>query len=348
MLNNRKELIAFFDALRAKKLPFVLFRLPHTNTIVLNQQQDPTHYQTTTLKENGFVFAPFQASGTYTYIPNDVYQKFTLPKEEISATKSNHTTTKQKKAYYLGLVEAAKKAIDQKRVAKVVVSRIHNQLFSGDIATSFLRLAHCYPNAMVYFWSHPKTGEWMGASPETLLSINKGVLKTMALAGTLPYVENTTPKWTHKEIGEQQMVTNYIQSQLETIFPKEEITTTPAYTKRAGNLVHLCTDFQVAITSTTPLDIVHLLHPTPAVAGVPVKDSLAFLNANESHSRSFYAGFFGPILDSSINLFVNLRCAQVVKNNLLLYVGGGITANSNAESEWQESVRKTETLLRVL
>lgn len=188
----------------------------------------------------------------------------------------------------------------------------------------------------------------MGASPETLLSINKGVLKTMALAGTLPYTENTTPNWTSKEIDEQQMVTDFIQSQLETVFPKDSISSSPPYTKRAGNLVHLCSDFEVTVASTTPMEIVRLLHPTPAVAGVPVKQSLAFLSTHETHNRSYYAGFFGPIQDSSINLFVNLRCAQLAKDKLLLYAGGGITAESVKEAEWQESIRKTETLLKVL
>lgn len=348
MPDNQNGFIAFFNALRVKQLPFVLFRLPYTDTIVLYQQQDHKHHQTKTLKENGFVFAPFEATSTYTYIPSEVRQKFTIPKSEHSLTKTEYPITNADKTYYLGLIEAAKQAIDQKNVSKVVVSRIHDQPFTGEIATSFLRLVHSYPNAMVYFWSHPKTGEWMGASPETLLSINEGVLKTMALAGTLPYIQSATPNWTSKEIDEQQMVTDFIQSQLETVFPKDGITTSSTYNKRAGNLVHLCSDFEVAVASTTPIEIVRLLHPTPAVAGVPVKESIAFLNTHETHNRSYYAGFFGPIQDSSINLFVNLRCAQLAKDTLLLYAGGGITAESDAEAEWQESIRKTETLLKVL
>lgn len=348
MPNNQNDFIAFFNALRAKQLPFVMYRLPHTDTITVYQQQDPTHHQTTTLKENGFVFAPFKATSTYTYIPNELTQKFTIPKTEHSPTKTKHPINNIGKAYYFGLIEAAKQAIDQKSVTKVVVSRIHDQPFTGEMATSFLRLVHSYPNAMVYFWSHPKTGEWMGATPETLLSIKDGILKTMALAGTLSYTENTTPNWTSKEIDEQQMVTDFIQSQLETVFPKDSISSSPTYNKRAGNLVHLCSDFEVTVASTTPMEIVRLLHPTPAVAGVPVKESLAFLRTHETHNRSYYAGFFGPIQDSSINLFVNLRCAQLAKDKLLLYAGGGITAESVKEAEWQESIRKTETLLKVL
>lgn len=348
MFKSQKDFIAFFNGLRNKELPFVLFRLPNKNIIELYQQKDHTHYQTTSLQECGFVFAPFNSKYKYTYIPNTVEQRFFIPTVKNKPTTPKNTKTTQNKMYYLGLIKAAKKAIDNKNVAKVVVSRIHNQPFSGELATSFLKLVDSYPNAMVYFWSHPKTGDWMGATPETLLSVNDNILKTMALAGTMPYQENITPNWTSKEIDEQQMVTDFIQTQLEKVFPKSDISTSSTYTKRAGNLVHLCSDFKVNVTSATPLEIVHLLHPTPAVAGVPVKESIAFLNTHETHKRGFYAGFFGPITASSIDLYVNLRCAQLIKNKLLVYVGGGITAKSNAESEWQESIRKTETLLSVL
>ena len=295
MFKDQKEFIAFFNGLRNKKLPFVLFRLPNKNIIELYQQKDHTHYQTTTLQECGFVFAPFNVKDKYTYIPNTVKQRFFIPSVKNTPTTPNKTKTTQNKTYYLELIKAAKKAIDNKNVAKVVVSRIHNQPFSGELATSFLKLVDSYPNAMVYFWSHPKTGDWMGATPETLLSVNDNILKTMALAGTMPYQENVTPNWTAKEIDEQQMVTDFIQTQLETVFPKSDISTSSTYTKRAGNLVHLCSDFKVNVTSTTPLEIVHLLHPTPAVAGVPVRESIAFLNTHETHKREFYAGFFGPI-----------------------------------------------------
>lgn len=348
MPDNQNDFIPFFNALRAKQLPFVIFRLPNTDTIAVYQQQDPTHHQTTTLKENGFVFAPFEPSKAFTFIPNSNTQTFDIPKVKGSLNKTYYYKNIAEKAYYLRLIKAAKKAISQKRLTKVVVSRIHEQSFSGEIATSFLRLVHSYPNAMVYFWAHPETGSWMGASPETLLSIKDGILKTMALAGTMPYSEKAIPNWTSKEIDEQQLVSRFIQSQLETAFSKDSIATSPTYNKRAGNLVHLCSDFEVAAAPTTPIEIVRLLHPTPAVAGVPVKESLTFLNTNETHNRSYYAGFFGPTQDTSINLFVNLRCAQVVIDKLLLYVGGGITAESDAEAEWQESIRKTETLLKVL
>lgn len=348
MPTNINDFITFFDTLQARQLPFVLFRLPHSDELILYQQHDNKHHQTNSLQDRGFVFAPFEATHNYTYIPDTDTKTFTVPKLKNPPEGLKQPTNNSSKPYYLDLIDAAKKAIHEKKLKKVVVSRVFEQAYSGKIAASFLKMVYAYPNAMVYYWSHPQTGDWMGASPETLLYIKDGILKTMALAGTLPYTENTLPNWTLKEIDEQQMVTDFIQTQLKTLFPSHNITPSPTYTKRAGNLVHLCADFELHIEDTNPTDVVRLLHPTPAVAGVPVDQSLAFLATNETHKRSYYAGFLGPVQSHTCKLFVNLRCAQVTKESLKLYVGGGITSESDAETEWQESQRKAETLLRVL
>ncbi len=348
MPKNEKEFIAFFDALRVKQLPFVLFRLPQTQEMIIYQQLDSRHHQTKTLHENGFVFAPFLAKVPYTFIPNQTEKRFTVPQHTAATSESIQVASEQNKSYYTNLIAAAKKTITANTLKKVVVSRIHKQPFSGSVATSLLKLTHTYPNAMVYYWSHPHTGDWMGATPETLLKIKKGYCKTMALAGTLPYEENSEPNWSSKELDEQQMVTDFIQMQLEQIFPKNSINLSPTYTKRAGNLVHLCADFEVPLSNVNALDVVQLLHPTPAVAGVPVKESLAFLTTHETHNRNYYAGILGPIASNNMHLFVNLRCAEVEQKSLTLYVGGGITAKSDPEMEWLESQRKAETLLHIL
>ena len=348
MPKNLNEFIAYYNALCAKQHPFVLFRLPQTQEIICYQQPDKKHHQTQTLTENGFVFAPFAAQDSYTFIPDIIKKRFTIPNHLFTPKNTASEFESQNKAYYMELVAAAKSTIKNSALKKVVISRQHIEPFRGSVATSFLKLAHAYPNAMVYFWSHPHTGDWLGATPETLLSAEEGVCKTMALAGTLPYKENVSPNWTSKEIDEQQLVVDFIQVQLERIFPKNSIRLMPTYSKRAGNLVHLCADFEASLGNATTLDVMRLLHPTPAVAGVPIQESLSFLGEHETHNRKYYAGVLGPVMPNSVHLFVNLRCAEVSKDALTLYVGGGITAQSHAETEWLESQRKAETLLSVL
>lgn len=346
MLDYQQDFFTLFYALCAQKNPFVFFRLPQSNKVILYQQKDETHHQTKDLTEKGFVFAPFTYASQLTYIPNVIEKQYSLPQPTSTRQNLKHNNTH--KTSYLNLVASAKKEIEQGKLEKVVVSRILTQSVSGSLAQSFGRLLHAYPNAMVYYWSHPATGVWMGATPETLLKIQDGCCQTMALAGTLPYTENKEPSWSVKEQWEQQVVTDYIKTQLGKLFTTTDIKPSPSYTKRAGNLVHLCSDFKFQLGDKKAIDIIRLLHPTPAVAGVPVQKSLAFIDSYETHDRAYYAGFMGPVKGDDLQLFVNLRCAKVEDLVLRLYVGGGITAQSDLESEWLESKRKAETLLGVL
>ena len=118
-------------------------------------------------------------------------------------------------------------------------------------------------------------------------------------------------------------------------------------TVTAGNIAHLKTTFNIQ-TNKTPVELANLLHPTPAVCGLPEKTAKDFILKNEGHSREFYTGFLGIINDRSCSLFVNLRCMQLFKNENWLYVGGGITSLSNADKEWRETELKAQTLLNIL
>lgn len=347
-MNIENNFYDLFAQLNDVKRPFVLYRLPNTDSLQLIQQNNTTHYRTSTLTEEGFVFAPFNRTNRFTYIPNHRVLQVDIPVPKARVNSQIESNTFAQKTYYNNLVSNAINCIRDGEIKKVVVSRLHKQEFKQNIAESFIRLVGAYPNAMVYYWSHPQTGTWMGATPETLLNLKAEKCKTMALAGTLTYEENNPPKWSSKEIEEQQMVTDFIKQQLDALYPKNNINPSAAYTKRAGNLLHLCADFEFDINEASLLDLVQLLHPTPAVSGVPVNKSLEFIKTFETHQRNYYAGFLGPIVKGAANIYVNLRCAIIEKTQLTLYVGGGITAESNTTSEWEESQRKAETLLNVI
>nr|MBX2840287.1 chorismate-binding protein [Flammeovirgaceae bacterium] len=92
-----------------------------------------------------------------------------------------------------------------------------------------------------------------------------------------------------------------------------------------------------------------LLHPTSAVCGMPKEKSLAFILENEDYDRELYSGYFGPVnIQNKTNIFVNLRCLQISKEEIVLYAGAGITEDSNPEKEWKETEIKMDILLNFL
>jgi isochorismate synthase len=68
----------------------------------------------------------------------------------------------------------------------------------------------------------------------------------------------------------------------------------------------------------------------------------------ERHDRSLYTGIIGWCGENETELFVNLRCARVIDQEMYLFLGGGITAQSDAELEWQETENKSRTLIDLL
>ena len=84
----------------------------------------------------------------------------------------------------------------------------------------------------------------------------------------------------------------------------------------AGNVVHLQSDFRVELPRpermTLANRVLHELHPTSAVCGMPKDKALAFILRHEGYDRSFYSGFLGPVhIDGQSHLYVNLRCMQL-------------------------------------
>ena len=177
----------------------------------------------------------------------------------------------------------------------------------------------------------------------------------MALAGTQARPAErplTEVAWSQKEVEEQALVSDYVRDffQRAGVANVEE---TGPHTVAAGNIVHLQTAFRVALPHdqrmTLANRVLHELHPTSAVCGMPKDKALAFILRNERYDRSFYSGFLGPVyLDGQSHLYVNLRCMQIGERVAALYVGGGVTADSDPDAEWRETELKAETLLAVL
>lgn len=280
-------------------------------------------------------------------------------------------------------VEDAINAIKNGVFSKVVLSRkeivAKNNIQALDI---FTRLLQRYPNAFVYIWYHPEIGLWLGATPETLLNVNNNELKTMALAGTQAFEGTTDVVWKEKEKEEQQIVTDFVVESLKissgsySTLDKEQlenvIKVVGPKTVQAGNLLHLRTDISMQLkTRTIDLKpVLNALHPTPAVCGYPKIAAKNYIIANEGYSREFYSGFLGElnfvetisrntnrrnvennayrIQKRVSNLYVNLRCMQIKNSNIFIYVGGGITKDSDAEAEWEETVHKSKIIKTVL
>lgn len=248
--------------------------------------------------------------------------------------------------HYLEKIQQVIEFVKENSLSKLVISRrklvrLEHQKIS--LSQTFLNLCNSYPNAFVYFFIKNDRC-WIGAFSEVLGRFNKksSEFETMSLAGTIPINEN----WTTKEIEEQQAVTDYVATILKDY--SAQVTCSETHDHPSGNIKHLRTDFKANIKSEEVEKLISELHPTPAVCGFPKEFCKNAIAQFEEHSRSFYAGYIKVEDEESIQYFVNLRCAEIFQNAALLYVGGGITAESSPQKEWRETELKAEAILKNL
>ena len=95
-------------------------------------------------------------------------------------------------------------------------------------------------------------------------------------------------------------------------------------------------------------DLIGRLHPTPAVCGLPKRDTFEFIVHNEHTPRRYYSGFMGPLQMAGTHLYVSLRCMNIDGERCHLFAGGGMLRQSVMEQAWQETEAKRETMRRCI
>lgn len=287
----------------------------------------------------GFIIHPFEVQNhsPIVWIDYSAKQpsriKVKSDREEISQTQ------------FTAFIRKAKETFSEGQLEKVVASRPIYMDAKEDwsIVEYYLRMAEKYPDVFVYLVCVPDIGTWLGASPEVLLQADQKSLRTVALAGTKA---SETEAWGDKEIEEQAIVSRYMRRCLEDAGFKH-VEESDLETVKAGKIYHLKTTFSAKSSAGQDLlGIAASLHPSPAVAGLPKRAACDFISQYEHYDRRYYTGFIGPVnMDDRTYLAVNLRCLEQFGSQICFYVGAGITKDSDAEKEWQETMLKADTLL---
>ena len=115
------------------------------------------------------------------------------------------------------------------------------------------------------------------------------------------------------------------------------------------NVVHLLTPIEAVLRSGVSVaEVVLALHPTPAVGGVPRESALDFLARHEPFDRGWYTGAVGWQGAGTASMFVALRAALIRGHRATLFVGAGLVAGSEEESEWRETEAKSRPMVEAL
>lgn len=354
------------------RIAFVTYKLPDLEEVTTLVQWKTEPIALTNLMElegkSGFVFAPFDIESQHPISliepdlvikGNDIDESFFasykkgLANSKSSISNAVYSPSDTPRELYLAKVDEFRSKLNPEKLDKLVLSRISIEAKPKGFNPSILlrELQHSYPDAFVFMIHIADTGLWIGASPEPLLEIKDNVVSTVSLAGTrLHNGQSINREWGAKELEEQEIVTRYIESILEK-FNIKQYTKQGPQTKLAGAVEHLLTRFTFNLDDLQCkiLELINAIHPTPSVCGLPKDKALEIILKSEEHDREYYTGFLGTFnMENRYSLFVNLRCMKVEVEQLIYFLGAGITAGSDPEKEWEETNSKKKTLMSIV
>lgn len=239
--------------------------------------------------------------------------------------------------------------IESGSIEKVVLARDLIATAKADIdARSILRsLASNYPSTWVF-----SVAGLIGATPELLLRLSRGMVTSRVLAGTIPKTGDDTKDLalagslarSSKDLEEHEFAVRSVADALEPFCSSTNVPDAP-FVLHLANVMHLATDVTGAlIESKKDIDVFSLLkslHPSAAVCGTPRNKAFDVIEEIEGMNRGRYAGPVGWVDASGDGeLGIALRSGQIEKNQIRIFAGCGIVSGSDPEIEVAESLAK--------
>ena len=358
------ELYSTIDSMIERGSSFALWRIPGEARIHLRVQTEGEPRLLYDVKElnlrGGFIIAPFCVSDRHPIVVIDKARAEVIPIQADGASPSFRPVEGERPfpvsdewdyRRYAACFHKFLDALTSGEQEKLVLSRQKETVRPAgvSIGEAFRRAVERYIYSYVYLCHTPATGTWMGSTPEILLAGRHGAWQTVALAGTQRLDHGRVPtEWDAKNRREQQLVADYIHAQLRTLGIGAR--TVGPYPARAGELSHLKTEFHFSLPDERRIgEVLDLLHPTPAVCGLPKEKAYDFILRHEGYDRAYYSGFVG-LLDpeGETSLYVNLRCVHIQPSKFTFYAGGGLLASSSLDEEWRETGDKMGTMGRTV
>jgi menaquinone-specific isochorismate synthase len=256
---------------------------------------------------------------------------------------------------WVASIERALAGIADGRLVKVVLAR--EVLVEGDrpfdVAAVVQRLHSVHRSSFTY-----AAGGFVGASPELLVRRRGDRVVSQPMAGTVARghtVEDdrrlaSLLASSTKDMGEHALVVDAILEGLRPACRSVHAGDGPDVV-RLATVSHLATTVtgRLRVPAPSALELAALLHPTPAVGGIPGPAALATIAELETFDRGLYAGPVGWVDSRGDGEWaVALRCATLDGSLARLVAGAGIVVGSDPDAEWEETQAKFEPMLQAL
>ncbi len=262
------------------------------------------------------------------------------------------------KEEYCAMVESGKKHIREGDIFQIVLSNRLSAPFKGSLLNAYRVLRTINPSPYMFYFSGTDV-EVAGASPETLVKLEKGILHTFPLAGTRP--RGTTDEEDkalekelladEKELAEHNMLVDLGRNDLGKISKFGTVQVEKLHSiERYSHVMHIGSTVRGEIRDEDDaLDAINAVLPAGTLSGAPKIRACQLIGELENNKRGIYGGAIGYI-DFSGNMDTCIAIRLIYKKNDTVFVrsGAGIVADSDPEKEFTECLNKARASLRAL
>ena len=262
------------------------------------------------------------------------------------------------KEAYCSMVERAKHYIREGDIFQVVLSNRLEADFEGSLLDTYRVLRTTNPSPYMFYFSSDNI-EIAGASPETLVKLESGVLHTFPLAGTRPRGKTEEEDLAleqallsdEKELAEHNMLVDLGRNDIGKIARFGSVQVDKYLSiERFSHVMHIGSSVSGTIREgCDALDAIDAILPAGTLSGAPKIRACQIINELENNKRGIYGGAIGYI-DFTGNLDVCISIRIVFKKNGKIFIrsGAGIVADSVPENEYQECINKAKAVMNAL
>lgn len=262
------------------------------------------------------------------------------------------------RAAFCRMVEEAKGYIREGDLFQIVLSNRLSAPFTGSLLNTYRMLRTINPSPYMFYFSGTDV-EVAGASPETLVKLEDGVLHTFPLAGTRPRGETAAQDQAleaellddDKELAEHDMLVDLGRNDLGKVSRFGTVAVEQFHTiQRFSHVMHIGSTIRGELREDRDaLDAVAAVLPAGTLSGAPKIRACQRIGQLEGNKRGIYGGAIGYLdFTGNLDTCIAIRIAYQKNGRVFVRSGAGIVADSVPETEYEECLNKAKAVMRAL
>lgn len=279
-------------------------------------------------------------------------------KEEKAGRITGEVEALFNKEEYCEMVEKGKYHIKEGDIFQIVLSNRLSAPFEGSLLETYRRLRTINPSPYMFYFSGTDV-EVAGASPETLVKLEDGILHTFPLAGTRPRGKSPEEDEAleaelladEKELAEHNMLVDLGRNDLGKISKFNTVVVEKLRSvEHFSHVMHIGSTVRGEIRDDKDaLDAIEAVLPAGTLSGAPKIRACQLIGELENNKRGIYGGAIGYIdFSGNMDTCIAIRIAYKKNGRVFIRSGAGIVADSVPEKEYEECLNKARAVLNAL